>query len=47
MLQDFEAGRPLEIDSMIAALVELAGVRGVRLPDDRTECWRSQTAVLP
>ena len=32
MLQDVEAGKPLEIDGMLGAVVELAGVTGVEVP---------------
>lgn len=32
MLQDFEAGRPLELDAIVAAPVELARRRGVKVP---------------
>ncbi len=32
MLQDFEAGRPLEIDAVTGAVIELAGLVGVAVP---------------
>ena len=32
MLQDVEAGKPLEIDGMLGVVVELAGVTGVEVP---------------
>ena len=32
MLQDVEAGKPLEIDGMLGAVVELAEVTGVEVP---------------
>ena len=32
MLQDFEAGRPLELDAMVAAVVDLAHLAGVPVP---------------
>ena len=32
MLQDVEAGKPLEIDGMLGAVVELAGLTGVEVP---------------
>jgi 2-dehydropantoate 2-reductase len=32
MLQDLEAGKPLEIDAIIGAVVELAGLTGVPAP---------------
>jgi 2-dehydropantoate 2-reductase len=36
MLQDLEAGRPLELDCMTGAVVELAGRLGVAVPHTRT-----------
>jgi 2-dehydropantoate 2-reductase len=36
MLQDLEAGKPLELDCMTGALVELAGLLGVEAPHTRT-----------
>ena len=32
MLQDVEVGKPLEIDGMLGAVVELAEVTGVEVP---------------
>jgi 2-dehydropantoate 2-reductase len=32
MLQDFEAGRPIELDSIVGAVIELAKLRGVPVP---------------
>jgi len=32
MLQDLEAGRPLEVDALLGAVVELAGGAGVPVP---------------
>ena len=32
MLQDVEAGRPLEVEALVGALVELAGLTGVSVP---------------
>ena len=32
MLQDVEAGKPLEIDGMLGAVVELAEVTGIEVP---------------
>ena len=36
MLQDLEAGRPLEIDALLGAVIELAGSSGVSVPGLRT-----------
>ena len=36
MLQDLEAGRPLELDCMTGAVVELAGRLGIDVPHTRT-----------
>jgi 2-dehydropantoate 2-reductase len=36
MLQDVEAGRPLEIDCLTAAVVELADQLGIAVPHTRT-----------
>ncbi|HMG65803.1 MAG TPA: ketopantoate reductase C-terminal domain-containing protein, partial [Streptosporangiaceae bacterium] len=36
MLQDLEAGKPLELDCMTGAIVELAGRTGVPVPHIRT-----------
>lgn len=36
MLQDFEAGRPMEIDPIITAVLDLAGRRGVPVPTIET-----------
>ena len=36
MLQDVEAGKPLEIDGMLGAVVELAEATGVAVPALRT-----------
>ena len=35
MLQDFEAGRPLELDPIVGAAVEIAGMLGVPVPVTR------------
>ncbi|HYM65859.1 MAG TPA: 2-dehydropantoate 2-reductase, partial [Patescibacteria group bacterium] len=35
MLQDLEAGRPLEIDALLGAVIELAGTRSVSVPSLR------------
>ena len=35
MLQDLEAGKPLEIDALVGAVVELAGDKGVPVPSLR------------
>ena len=35
MLQDLEAGRPLEVDALVGAVVELAGASGVPVPSLR------------
>jgi 2-dehydropantoate 2-reductase len=35
MLQDLEAGRPLEIDALLGAVVELADGEGVAVPSLR------------
>ena len=32
MLQDFEAGKPLEIECLTGAIIELAGKLGVDVP---------------
>ena len=32
MLQDLEAGKPLELDCMTGAVIEIAGKLGVRVP---------------
>jgi 2-dehydropantoate 2-reductase len=32
MLQDLERGRPMEIDALLGAVVELGGVTGVKMP---------------
>jgi 2-dehydropantoate 2-reductase len=32
MLQDFDAGRPLEVDALVGAVVELAAGAGVPVP---------------
>ena len=36
MLQDYEAGRPMELDAIVGAVVELADRLGVRMPVTRT-----------
>ena len=36
MLQDLEAGRPLEVDALVGAVVELAGDLSVPVPGLRT-----------
>jgi 2-dehydropantoate 2-reductase len=36
MLQDLEAGRRLEVDALVGAVVELAGGAGVPVPTLRT-----------
>ena len=36
MLQDVEAGRPLELDSIVGAVVELAGILNIPVPHTRT-----------
>ena len=36
MLQDFEAGRPLEIEAIVGAVVELGERLGVPMPATRT-----------
>jgi 2-dehydropantoate 2-reductase len=36
MLQDLEAGKPLELDCMTGAVIELAGKLGVGVPHTRT-----------
>ena len=38
MLQDVEAGKPLEIDGMLGVIVELAEVTGVEVPTLRALC---------
>lgn len=35
-LQDLERGRPLELDVLLAAVVELVGITGVEMPTLRT-----------
>jgi 2-dehydropantoate 2-reductase len=35
MLQDLEAGKPLEVDALLGAVVELAGDGGVQVPSLR------------
>lgn len=35
-LQDLEKGKPLELDVLLAAVVELAGITGVPVPTLRT-----------
>jgi 2-dehydropantoate 2-reductase len=35
MLQDLEAGKPLEIDALLGAVVELAADKGVPVPSLR------------
>ena len=35
MLQDYEAGRPMELDAIVGAVVELADRLGVRMPATR------------
>src|SRR5581483_9929817 len=35
MLQDLEAGKPLELDCMTGAVVEIAGLVGVQVPETR------------
>jgi 2-dehydropantoate 2-reductase len=44
MLQDLEAGRPLELNSMLGAVLELAGIVGVDMP--RTHALYSATRLL-
>jgi len=36
MLQDVEAGRPLELDCIVGAVVELAGILNLPVPHTRT-----------
>ena len=36
MLQDFEAGRPLEIEAIVGAVVELGEKLGVPMPATKT-----------
>ena len=36
MLQDYEAGRPLELDAIVGAVVELGDRLGVPVPATRT-----------
>ena len=36
MLQDLEAGRPLELDSLLGAVLELGGIVGVEMPRTHT-----------
>jgi 2-dehydropantoate 2-reductase len=36
MLQDLEAGRPLEVDALVGAVVELADGAGLPVPTLRT-----------
>lgn len=36
MLQDLEAGKPLELDALLGAVIELAGAEGVAVPSLRT-----------
>ena len=36
MLQDLEAGKPLEIDALLGAVIELAAGEGVEVPSLRT-----------
>lgn len=43
MLQDFEAGKPLELDCMTAAVIEIAGRLGVPVP--RTETVHAATKL--
>ncbi len=35
MLQDFEAGKPLELDALLGAVIEIAGWKGVAVPSLR------------
>ncbi len=35
MLQDFEAGRPMELEAVVGAVVELGDRLGVRMPSTR------------
>jgi 2-dehydropantoate 2-reductase len=44
MLQDLEGGRPLELDSMLGAVLELAGIVGVEMP--RTAVLYAATRLL-
>jgi 2-dehydropantoate 2-reductase len=36
MLQDLERGRPMEIDALLGAVVELGGITGVKMPISET-----------
>ena len=36
MLQDLEAGRPLELEAVVGAVIELADRLGVAMPHTRT-----------
>jgi 2-dehydropantoate 2-reductase len=39
MLQDLEAGKPLEVDALLGAVVELADGGGVQVPSLRALYW--------
>jgi 2-dehydropantoate 2-reductase len=35
MLQDIEAGRPIEIEALVGAVIELGGKLGIAMPETR------------
>jgi 2-dehydropantoate 2-reductase len=47
MLQDFEAGKPLELDCMTGAVIEIAGKLGIPVPHVATvdACVRLRAAL--
>ncbi len=46
MLQDLEAGKPLELDAIVTAVVELAGLAGVPAPRLEAVHAATQLAAL-
>ncbi|HEY1429277.1 MAG TPA: ketopantoate reductase C-terminal domain-containing protein, partial [Candidatus Tumulicola sp.] len=40
MLQDYDAGKPLETDPMLGAVIELAERRGIDVPNVREAYWQ-------
>jgi 2-dehydropantoate 2-reductase len=48
MLQDVEAGRPLEVEALLGSVVEIAGLLGLELPHLQTvyACTKLLDATL-
>ena len=44
MLQDYEAGRPMELDAIVGAVVELGDRLGVQMPATRDRAWLREDA---